>query len=432
MEGRTRDRVAGRPVKVAVIGGGSVFSPELGDLLARKQHRGLEIAELVLMDTDLPRVEITAGLIRRIVAGYGVEMPVTVTDKVRPALDGADFVLLQLRAGGQEMRIADERIGLRHRIPFVETVSVCGVGALLRTFPVYESLAADLAELAPGAWVMSFANPAGPLTEYLHRLGVTKAIGLCNIPVITQTMVADALGVDPGRLVFATRGLNHLTVTDAILLDGQDILPRVLTTIAAHPEVPFSPLVSQAFPYLLNPYMQYYLHQGAITEKLLAQPKTRGERVLELEEELLSLYADPDRSSVPELLTKRGGYRYSLAVVGLMSSLVGSEPGLHYINVRNDGAVPGLPDDSVVEVPAWVGNEVVLPLRGDRLPGPLNPLVSTMAEHYHLLLDAVSTRSKLGLVGALTVHPLIRGAEMAGEITDELLGANAPFIPAFT
>lgn len=416
-------------LKLAVIGGGSVFTPELVDLLARRQVSGeIPTRELVLCDIDQARLGIVAGLARRIIDRVGSDIRVTETTDRRRALAGASYILLQLRVGGQQMRIVDEHLGLKYRLPFAETITTCAFGAMLRTAPVYEQLAVELQECSPDAWVFSFANPAGILTQYLQMLGVKRAIGLCNIPVTTLDWVAREYQVDSDDVFIVSRGLNHLTVADHVFLGQEDVLPQLLATRSAATQLPFAREVTETLPYLMNPYFQYVLHSEVIRDKLQHQEKTRGQRVLELEGELLAEYGRESTAGVPDRLTERGGYRYSLAVVGLITALRGNGRSLQYVNVRNDGAVPGLPDDAVVEVPAYVERDQVTALSCAAVPAPLDAVVVAYARQQELLCQGVATRSTETLVRAAVANPLIRGFEMATAVVGDLVEANRDFI----
>lgn len=418
-----------RPVKIGVIGGGSVFTPELVDLLARS-FADMPISELVLMDINEPRVRILQGISERLVKKAGVYFPVRVATTYQDAIEGADFILIQLRAGDQTGRISDEKIGLKYRIPFVETVSVCGLGTFLRSIAIYEEIAAIIKRSAPSAYVMNFANPAGPLTEYLHRLGISQAIGVCNVPVILSRHLANLYQVPDNAFFMKTRGLNHLTVTDGLYLDHQDILQDALNRFV--PEkfpVPFTEKVIHAFPAIFNPYYQYYFHGEKIMKKLLSADKTRGEEVLEIEHQLLSLYARPDVDEVPELLTSRGGSGYSLVVVRLMLSLYRNDDTIHYVNIRNNGLLRELPADTAVEVPVFIKGGRVLPIDTGPLPHYAAPLIQTMAEYYRLILDGAQSRQINPIRQALLVHPLFPDADQSEKIIRELLDTNREFLP---
>lgn len=416
-------------VKIGVIGGGSVFTPELVDLLAKSSHE-MPIQEIVLMDRNMPRVKILKKFADRLIAQSGAAFPVRVSNSYRDAIEGTDFILIQLRAGDQIGRISDEKIGLKYRIPFVETVSVCGLGTFLRSIKIYEEIADLIHRYAPNAHVMNFANPAGPLTEYLHRLGISNAVGVCNVPVILSKHLSSLYEIPESDFFMQTRGLNHLTVTDAIYIDGKNIIPDVLNRVV--PEkfpFPFTENVLHAFPAIFNPYLQYYWHGEKLMAQLLSEPKTRGEEVLEIEQSLLDLYQEESVIEVPDLLKKRGGFGYSLVVVRLMLSFYRNDETIHYINVKNNHILEGIPHDTAVEVPVVIKEGKILPIQTGPLPSYAFPLIRTMAEYYRLVLDASEQRDTKPLRQAMLIHPLFSDGDISDQVIQDLLAQNASFLP---
>lgn len=418
-----------KKVKIGVIGGGSVFTPELIDLLAKSNHE-MPIREVVLMDINAPRVEILRGFAERLVKRANQAFVVRTSQSYRDAIEDADFILVQLRAGDQVGRINDEKIGLKYRIPFVETVSVCGLGTFLRSISIYEEIAGLIKQYAPHARVMNFANPAGPLTEYLLRLGISNAVGVCNVPIILAKHLSTLYKAPESAFYMQTRGLNHLTVTDAVYLDGHNVLPDALDRFVPNKfPVPFTENVIHAFPAIFNPYFQYYWHAEKILAKLLQEPQTRGEEVLDIEHALLSLYGNPKITEVPDLLKERGGFGYSRVVVRLMLSLYRDDETIHYINIRNGNVLEGLPGDTAVEVPVTVKQGQLLPIDTGPLPRYAFPLIRTMAEYYRLLLDGAEGRSIHPIRQAMLLHPLFNDADVSDRILNDLLEQNRAFLP---
>lgn len=418
-----------KAVKIGVIGGGSVFTPELIDLLV-ESHQQMPVGEIVLMDTNRARVDILCEFAQRLVKRANHDIVIRTSDRYRDAIEGADFILIQLRAGNQVGRISDEKIGLKYRIPFVETVSVCGLGTFLRSITIYEEVAGLIKQYAPHARVMNFANPAGPLTEYLLRLGVSNAVGVCNVPIILAKHLAALYGVPDSAFYMQTRGLNHLTVTDAVYVEGQDILADALNRFS--PErfpIPFTSNVLQAFPAIFNPYYQYYWHGEKIITQLTAEEKTRGEEVLSIEQQLLEIYSNPQVTEVPELLTQRGGSGYSRVVVRLMRSFYHDDDTIHYVNIRNDGLLEGLPADTAVEVPVMVKQGRILGIDTGPLPTYAFPLIRTMAEYYARLLDGAAERRINPIRQAMLLHPLFNDANVSDCVLQELLDQNRSFLP---
>src|SRR5207244_827334 len=204
------------------------YTPELVAGLAREREK-LELSELVLQDIDPQRREVVGGLAGRMLASAGYDGGLTVTDQLERALDGASFVLIQLRVGGQAARLTDETIPLACGCIGQETTGAGGLGKALRTVPVVLEIAERVNELAAdNAWIVDFTNPVGIVVRSLLD-GGHRAVGLCNVAIGLQRFVARMLGVEPARVAVDQVGLNHLTWVRAVRLDGTDILPELLS-----------------------------------------------------------------------------------------------------------------------------------------------------------------------------------------------------------
>ena len=169
-------------MKIAVVGGGSTYTPELVSGLAGERER-LDVTELVLQDIDPERLEVVGGLAGRMLERGGFSGALTLTDDLDRALDGADFVLVQIRVGGQQARLSDETVPLACGCVGQETTGAGGLAKALRTVPVVLSIADRARELAAdGAWIVDFTNPVGIVTRALLDAG-HRAVGLCNVAI---------------------------------------------------------------------------------------------------------------------------------------------------------------------------------------------------------------------------------------------------------
>lgn len=408
---------------VSVIGAGSVFTPEL--VLKFSESAPLTgPVSLRFYDIDRNRQELMIRFCRRLLAARDVK-DVEITDcaDVRSCLDGAGFVLLQLRQGGIEARINDERLGKKYRLPFTETISICGFATFLRTYYEYERLAPLIIDAAPDAWVLNFTNPAGQLSETLWRLGVKKIAGVCNAYLGMESLIERTLGLAPGGYVMNWRGLNHLTVVDGIYVNGQDRFPELLDRLPDdinHRELYLS------LGAVLNGYYQYYFDRREIVEKQQAQSKTRSELVAEIDENLLHEY---DSSiSIPENLSKRGGAGYSSAVVDIIKAIRSGGGSVRYAVVKNGSSLPGLPQDAFVEVPALVNGNGLFPLAMGNLPPFAEALTLAVKTYERALIKAAMGRDKRGMLESMMIHPLMNCFSVAKPLLDECLTVNAKYI----
>src|SRR3954463_1101368 len=336
-------------MKLAVVGGGSTYTPELVAGLARERE-SLGLSELVLQDPDPERREVVGGLAARMLAAAGYAGAFSVTDDLDRALDGASFVLIQLRVGGQAARLSDETVPLACGCIGQETTRAGGLGKALRTVPVVLEIAERARELAaPDAWIVDFTNPVGIVTRALLDAG-HRAVGLCNVAINLQRTIARLLGVDAARVAVDQAGLNHLTWVRSVWLDGDDVLPQLLEAhgeeIAAEIDLPRRLLDDLgAIP---SYYLRYfYAEREVVAAQAVETP--RAETVAEIERELLALYRDETLTEKPALLGQRGGAYYSEAATQLVASLRGDSGDVQVVDVRGGGALPGLADDDVVE-----------------------------------------------------------------------------------
>ncbi|NJC71562.1 6-phospho-beta-glucosidase [Planosporangium thailandense] len=414
-------------MKIAVVGGGSTYTPELVDGFARLRDTGLEVDELALIDPAGDRLEIVGGFSRRIFDHHGHPGRVTWTTSADAGLDGADAVIVQLRVGGQAARISDETFPLACGCVGQETTGAGGLAKALRTVPVVLDVAARAAKRAnPDAWIIDFTNPVGIVTRALLDAG-HRAVGLCNVAIGFQRRFARLLGVSPDAVVLDHVGLNHLTWEQAAYVDGVDRLPELLADhldeLAG--EVGLPATVLSALGCVPSYYLRYfYCHDLVVREE--RGESTRGQRVAEIEAELLEMYRDVGLTTKPELLGQRGGAFYSEAAVGLIAALRGLDPdGVHSVNVRNDGTLPFLPDESVIEVSARVGPGGPVACEVAPLPGDLAGLVGAVAGYERLAVDAALRGGRQRVYRALLAHPLVGQHEYAETLTDELLAANS-------
>ena len=404
-------------MKIAVIGGGSTYTPELVSGLTR-----LDVDEFVLEDVDAERREVVGGMAGRMLARQGYSGRLEVTDDLDAAVEGASYVLVQIRVGGQDARLRDETVPLACGCIGQETTGAGGFAKAMRTVPVVVEIAERVRALAaPDAWIVDFTNPVGIVTRALLD-GGHRAVGLCNVAIGFQRRFADWLGVEPARVVVDQLGLNHLTWVRGVLLDGEDVLPALLSEhgdeLAEDIELPRRLLDELgAVP---SYYLRYfYAHDAVLREQLGGVP--RAAVVQEIERGLLDLYRDETVDERPDLLMRRGGAYYSEAALGLIESLSSDDGAIHEVDVRNEGTIAGLADDDVVEVPARVGRSGPEPLPQPPLAPELLGLVQHVAAYERLTVRAALTRDPVDARKALLAHPLIGQVELVDGLLDPLL-----------
>jgi 6-phospho-beta-glucosidase len=404
-------------MKLTVIGAGSTYTPELVSHLSR-----LPVGEVALHDIDAERLDVVGGLAERMLAKQDYDGALVRTGDLDRALDGAAFVLFQIRVGGQQARLRDETVPLRCSCIGQETTGAGGFAKAMRTVPVVLELAERVAErAAPGAWIVDFTNPVGIVTRALLDAG-HRAVGLCNVAIGFQRSISGMLGVQPDRIEVDQVGLNHLTWIRAVRLDGRDVLPDLLAehgdALAEEVDIPRRVLED------LGAIPSYYLHYFYAHDRVLAEQRDgvpRAQTVSEIERELLEMYKDPNLAEKPALLDQRGGAHYSEAAVGLVGSLHRRDDAVHVVDVRNGDTLRGLAADDVVEVPARVGEAGPVPLPQAPLAPELLGLVQHVSAYERLAVEAAITRDPVTARKALLAHPLVGQVDKVDGLVDALL-----------
>ncbi len=418
-------------LKIAVIGGGSTYTPELVQGIADRAA-SLPVDELVLHDIDGERLSIVAGLAERILRRQGWPgRLVATTDRVA-AIDGAGYVLVQLRIGGQAARLTDETLPHRFGCIGQETTGPGGFAKALRTVPVVLELAEEVGRRsAPGAWIVDFTNPVGIVSQALLDAG-HRAIGLCNVAIGLQRRLAARFGVGPEQVELEHVGLNHLTWIRAVRVDGVDRLPALLAddAQAMADEVQTSVELLRALGAIPSYYLRYYYATTEVLAEQLAGG-TRAEDVMAIERDLLELYRDPTLDRKPALLEERGGAFYSEAAAQLIASLQAGTGDIQVVDIRNDGALPDLPDDAVVEVPARIDRDGAHPLRQAPLAPEIRGLVQAAKAYEELAVRAAVDGDRRAAYLALLANPLVPDAPTAAGLLEAIIETNAVYLPRF-
>ena len=440
-------------MKVTVIGGGSTYTPELVNGFLKRSST-FPVDELWLMDILPQRLEVVGGFAQRMVAAHGSPFKVVLSTDQRKAIRGASYVLTQIRVGMMAARRGDEYLGKRHGLVGQETTGIGGMAKALRTIPVILRIAADMRELAPGALLVNFTNPAGLVTEALTRYASdVPAVGVCNVGITTKMGIIEALEtqlkttIAPERTQLNTLGLNHLTWHRGFTLDGEDLWPQIFEAylveqrLDSHPE--WDVTLLESLHMLPNYYLQYFYytdHKVASQEKW---PPSRAEEVMGIENELLRLYADPALTEPPPSLMKRGGAYYSTLATQLLDSHYNDLGQVQVVNVRHGGAVPGWPPDWVLELPCRVGKadqqhpsgeqhpSGITPLPAEPLPPVCFGLVAQVKAYELLTVEAAVHGDRNAAYQALIANPLGPSVDKAQAVLDDMLQTNRALLPQF-
>lgn len=429
-------------LKVAVIGGGSTYTPELvNGFLSRVDEFPLD--QLWLMDIDEVRLKVVGGFAQRMVAARGSPFKVILTTGQRDAVKDASYVTTQLRVGQMEARRRDEYLGLRHGLIGQETTGVGGMAKAMRTIPVILKIASDMRELsAKSAMLVNFTNPAGLVTQALSKYAEdVPAVGVCNVPITTKMGILEELEkatgskINPDHAELKTLGLNHLSWHRGFTVDGEDVWPQVIETFITElkkeekPE--WDPRMVEVLRMMPNYYLQYFYHTDKKLESQEKWPPSRAEEVIEVEKDLLREYADPDLKEPPADLMKRGGAYYSTVATQLLNAHYNDLGETHVVNIKNGDAVREWPADWVLEIPSTVKRSGITPIPTEPLPVACFGLISAVKAYELLTVEAAVHGDRQAAYQALLVNPLGPKADKVQAVLDDMLETHKEHLPQF-
>jgi 6-phospho-beta-glucosidase len=425
-------------MKLTVIGGGSTYTPELIDGIIKRNDR-LPITNIHLLDITPERVTVIAAFASRMLKAAGKDIEITFGTNIDEAIIGADFVVSQFRVGTQMARHKDELLGRKYGLIGQETVGVGGFAKALRTIPVAMNILQKVQELAPNATVLNFTNPAGLITQCLiSNFPKLNIVGLCNVPWNTRIEIANAMNTDFAKVDFDYVGLNHLSWVRGVKIDGQDVSTaaikafRGLTIDKAKPGE--SPAWTQSDIDTLAAIPNYYLLYYYQTQNWIDYQKshdTRASEVMKIEDELIEKFRDVELVVKPEELMKRGGAYYSDSAAELMADIHNNSGTTHIVNTSNNGAIPGLHKDAVVEIPAKITKNGATAIATSSLRPDIDALVRSVKDFELLTIDAALNGDEDSAIRALISNPIGPDINTAKDLWQDLKKDNAGMIGLF-
>ncbi|PEL93679.1 6-phospho-beta-glucosidase [Bacillus wiedmannii] len=435
-----------KSIKIVTIGGGSSYTPELMEGFI-KRYEELPISEMWLVDIEdgKEKLEVVGKMAQRMWDASPYDVKVHLTLDRREALKDADFVTTQFRVGLLNARIKDERIPLSYGMAGQETNGAGGIFKAFRTIPIILSIVEDMKELCPNAWLINFTNPSGMVTDAIIRYGKwEKVIGLCNVPVNAMIAEPELIGKNLDELIYTFAGLNHFHWHRVKDLTGNDVTSEIIDKLydgdSGIPsnifDVPFFKEQLKQMNMIPCGYHRYYYRYDEMLEHLLEEYNdsnvgTRAQQVKQTEAELFELYKDPNLNYKPEQLAKRGGAHYSDAACETIASIYANKNTHIVVSTKNNGAVPDLAPDDVVEVSAYIGAAGARPIAFGTLQPAERGWLQVM-KNMELCVEEAAVTGDYGLaLQAFIINPLIPSGETAKRVLDELLIAHKRYLPQF-
>ncbi|MCL2425869.1 MAG: 6-phospho-beta-glucosidase [Oscillospiraceae bacterium] len=421
--------------KAAIIGAGSTYTPELIEGFVERNDN-LCFDSFALMDIDPAGLDLVGGLAKRQLVEGGFSGEIILTNDMSEALDGASFVFAQVRPGRMAGRIRDEKIPLKYGLLGQETTGAGGFMQALRTVPVIMQLVEDMKRLSEkDAWLINFSNPSGIIAEAVLNLTDANMIGLCNCAINMVKGVADV--IDSYDFDYEYVGLNHLSWITSVVKHGEteNIIASLAgmadTAMKNNPVAEIDPTLLKAIPYVPSSYLNYYYARSEQIQKCIDAEKTRGEICVEIESKLREQYSNPDLKEKPAELAERGGALYATAAVSAAESIACDKNDLHVIAAKNNGAVPFMDDDDVVEVLCRLGANGIEPQPVTVYNEYVKGLMRAVKAYEKLTVRAAIEGDRDIALEALMAHPLVGDIAKAAPLLEEMLEANKEYVPNF-
>lgn len=416
---------------LSIIGAGSSYTPEILEGLVQRKH-AIPVAKLIFMDIDPRRLDTAAAFCRRYLRHLGHEIPIITTTDMRAAVGEAQFIVTEIRVGGNRQRALDEKIPLKYGIIGQETTGPGGMFKAFRTIPALVDLARIVESANPEAWIINYTNPTGMVTEAVQKVTKVKIVGLCSGGYFPRDAVSKVLGVAKEEVYYDYFGLNHLNFAYNISIHGRPLTDAEFDLVAerVHGGLVDKTLIKN-LRLIPSPYLQYYYHHDRRVAEVLEKGTTRAEIVQAVEKEVFAAYADPAQETKPDALKKRGGGGYSEIALEVIDAILNNRGRSLIVNTSNQGAIRFLPDDAVVEINSLVNAAGIHPLSLAQLPRSVWGLVAAVKNYEQLAVDAALRGDRDLALQALLAHPLVGQMEIAAPLLDEMLAANRAFLPQF-
>ena len=439
-------------MKIGVIGGAGVRTVIFINGLL-KRYKKLSIDEVVLYDIDHEKLSIIAKLCRHVVKREGKDLVVREVFDPVEAIRGMDYIVTTLRVGGDHSRVVDESVALRNGVIGQETTGVGGFSMAVRTIPVLMDYCELIEKHAPEAWIFNFTNPSGLVTQALHNAGHHRIIGICDAPSSLKYRMCDKLGVREEDMYVEFFGLNHLSWVGSVQVNGEEIMDKLIADddfmSSIHELKIFDREVVRQTGMIPNEYLYYYYHREKALANINKSDMTRGmtiEKVnIQMMKELsaMDIDADPEEAlqiflyymqlrensymsiesgSANRPMLEKGalpvpeGMGYAGVMLDCIEGMQSESGRTLVLSILNQGCIPFLADDDVVEVTCNVSKNGIEPVKQKSVPTMCELYIRLIKRYERLTVEAVAEGNEEKAVEALMTHPLINSYSLAKKL----------------
>lgn len=430
---------------IVICGGGSTYTLPMLKTLCDYQNE-FPVKEIRLYDIKNQKLKPIYEAAKVIVKELMPTARVSFHLDNQGIFEGADFVFVQIRAGGLEMREQDEKIPLQHGCIGQETCGAGGFAYGLRSISDVIDLVRQIRQEAPQAWIFNYSNPAAIVAEATKRYFPTddRLVNICDMPIAMMDGFAELLGVERQELKARYFGLNHFGwFTHLYDGQGKDRLPEVRQALKKKAVMPeelsddgswretfemLHRMVADFDGMIPNTYLQYYLYPKTMLAK--EDPDyTRANYVMDHQlkkVENLCRQISECQTVAGTSLTKgvHGAY-----IVELAQAVIGEQEREFLLIVKNQGIIPNFSAEAMVEVPCLVSKRGIEPLFNGAIPSFQKGLMENQYAYEKLTVDAYVNHDDQAAFQALTLNRMINDATSARQILDQLKRVNESYWP---
>lgn len=402
--------------KLSVLGGSSIASPLLVQELVKRTDR--PAFEVCLIGRTRDKLEKTAAVSKTLAEKASVPLEISFETDPRKGLQGADYILNQIRVGGYKARAYDERFPKQFGILGEETFGPGGMSNALRTIPVALEYCRIIEEIAPQALMLNLTNPNSYIQYAASRYSKVNIVGVCDSPIGIAENIAAVLQVPLKELWVEYVGMHHFGWVVKVLWNGRDMMPEILKQLANVPDLPVDAEIAQAIGGIPTHYFKYYYHANRVFEKQKGQEKVRAEQLMELETQVLNDFESG--SGMSDSLKQRGAHWYGAIVVPVMLAHAMNANQVFILNVVNGTTIDWMPAEAIVETPTLVSGHGFTPLLPAKAPPDLQAMVRLNATFEMLWSQAVVEKNSAKALRAMMLNHLVHDLDQAKTILKEI------------
>ena len=452
-------------LKLVLIGAGStVFTQRLvADLILSGEHKRWQLA---LVDIDPVTLKAVDALVRKMLAYKGVDFPIVSSTDRREVLPGADFVVTTIAVGGRRGWELDITVPRKHGVfqPVGDSVMPGGISRAMRMIPQMVAIAEDIGRLCPQAHFFNYGNPMTAICRAIRLKTGVPVVGLCHGVTYVESLLAKFLGREAGSISSSGVGLNHMTFLTDIRVDGQDATPLIKAKLDEQ-----RPLVEQeirdktswpngvtdravrysddplswsiydrygVFPVAMDRHVSEFFPERFPGGRYFG--RTLGMDAFSIDgrialgdtwfDEMLAVARSPDPLP-PAYFENVPGESEQL--VAIIYSILEDRRKVFSANMPNGGAVPGLPHDAVLELPASAGGKGFSALQSPALPPALAAKVLAKLAAVEVTVQAALEGSRELFIEALLTDGSVTDPDKAAALVRDLLEAHKQHLPQF-